>query len=193
MSALEQKGVLREELLERRQELPASEVLVASRRIMERCVESIPWANIKSLHSYAPMAARKEVNSWWLLEYVWEHQPHVTTVSPIIQSGLMQSVAIDDTTRWRESLAGIPEPLNGIPLPDDQHFDVIIIPIVGFDRHGHRLGYGKGHYDKFLSTQPDALKLGVAYAVAEVELAIPAEPHDVPLQHIVTESEIIYV
>ncbi len=71
---------------------------------------------------------------------------------------------------------------------------VLIVPMVGFDRSGHRLGYGKGHYDRAiaaLAEDGDAPRLvGVAFAVQEVE-AIPVEPHDAVLDMIVTEDETI--
>jgi 5-formyltetrahydrofolate cyclo-ligase len=74
--------------------------------------------------------------------------------------------------------------------------DVIIVPLVGFDRSGTRLGYGKGHYDRTIA----ALRarglaprlVGVAFSAQEVD-TIPHEPHDVPLDVIVTETETLDV
>jgi 5-formyltetrahydrofolate cyclo-ligase len=65
-------------------------------------------------------------------------------------------------------------------------FDVIIVPMLGFDASLQRIGWGGGYYDKFLAAQPQAIKIGVCYSIGEVE-HIPAEPHDVPLDMIVTE------
>jgi 5-formyltetrahydrofolate cyclo-ligase len=69
--------------------------------------------------------------------------------------------------------------------------DVLFVPLAAFDRRGHRIGYGAGHYDRTLT----ALKarkairtIGVAYATQEV-LFIAAEPHDEPLDLIVTERD----
>lgn len=70
--------------------------------------------------------------------------------------------------------------------------DLVIVPVVGFDRAGTRLGYGKGHYDRAIAalharglTPP---LVGIAFSVQEVD-AIPHEPHDVRLDVIVTENE----
>jgi len=193
MSTQEQKDGLREELLARRAELTARQVVAASREIMKLCASIIPWQEVNCLHTYVPMAARKEVNSWWLLEHVWEHQPHVATAVPIVRGRRIHSEQVDDGTRWQENVIGIPEPTDGIPLDIDHQFDVIVVPVLGFDRSGNRLGYGKGHYDRFLSTQSGALTVGLAYADMEVKPGIPTEPHDVPLQYIVTETGIIHV
>lgn len=72
--------------------------------------------------------------------------------------------------------------------------DVMLVPLAGFDRAGNRIGYGKGHYDGGIATlhreghRP--LLVGLAFSVQEVD-AVPAEPHDVRLDWIVTEREAI--
>ncbi len=68
-------------------------------------------------------------------------------------------------------------------------WDLTVAPLLAFDRAGYRLGYGKGHYDRLL-TQVRGIALGVAFASQE-EPCLPHEPHDVPLDIIVTEHEII--
>jgi len=67
---------------------------------------------------------------------------------------------------------------------------LILCPLVGFDRHGGRLGQGGGHYDRYFARHPAALRIGVAWSVQEVD-AIPAEPTDIPLDAILTEQEYI--
>lgn len=66
---------------------------------------------------------------------------------------------------------------------------LVITPLLGFDRNGNRLGYGKGHYDRALTRLRDGGRVfvcGLAYFGQEVE-AVPAEPHDVPLDWVMTE------
>ncbi len=65
---------------------------------------------------------------------------------------------------------------------------VLILPLVAFDRSGTRLGQGGGHYDRFLETLPDARAIGLAWSAQEAE-ALPRDPWDVPLTHILTERE----
>ncbi|MTH57604.1 5-formyltetrahydrofolate cyclo-ligase [Paracoccus litorisediminis] len=70
---------------------------------------------------------------------------------------------------------------------------VLIVPLAGFDRAGHRLGYGGGYYDRTLRALRDqgpVTAIGFAYAVQEIR-AIPAEPTDEPLDFIVTDREIL--
>ncbi|MBZ9936713.1 5-formyltetrahydrofolate cyclo-ligase [Mesorhizobium sp. BR1-1-16] len=72
--------------------------------------------------------------------------------------------------------------------------DILVVPLAAFDRRLHRIGYGKGHYDRAidglraLGHRP--LLIGLAFAVQEVE-KVPFEPHDIPLDFIVTEEELI--
>ncbi|WP_343527135.1 5-formyltetrahydrofolate cyclo-ligase [Sphingomonas sp.] len=76
------------------------------------------------------------------------------------------------------------------PAPDapDCVPDIILTPLVGFDRHGNRLGQGAGHYDRAFTAYPDAWRVGIAWGVQEVE-ALAADSWDVPLHAIATETE----
>ena len=72
----------------------------------------------------------------------------------------------------------------------ENRYDVVIVPVLGFDRAGYRLGLGQGWYDRFLATQPSARKVGLAYGWARLDL-LPHEPRDIPLDCIITEQEIV--
>ena len=92
---------------------------------------------------------------------------------------------------------GIPEPA----VPADQllaphDMDVILLPLLAFDRQGHRLGTGGGWYDSSLAFLRDAVRpsvpllVGVGYAFQETE-TVPTGPWDVDLDYIATDSELI--
>ena len=66
--------------------------------------------------------------------------------------------------------------------------DIILTPLVAFDRAGNRLGWGAGHYDRAFAEHPDAWRVGVAWSVQEVDALVP-DPWDVPLHAILTEKE----
>ncbi len=68
--------------------------------------------------------------------------------------------------------------------------DFILVPLLGFDSHGRRLGYGGGYYDRTLALLPRAQALGVAFA-AQQRVDLPAGPHDVRLPRVATERGII--
>ena len=113
-------------------------------------------------------------------------------VVPIIETvtrGLRLSY-LEDLSVLVPSTFSVPEPIgNEIPA-DPENLTITIIPLLAFDRAGHRLGYGAGYYDRFLSCNPGIEKVGVAFSCQEVD-TIPADEYDVPLDAVVTEEEII--
>ncbi|KQR84109.1 5-formyltetrahydrofolate cyclo-ligase [Sphingomonas sp. Leaf343] len=66
--------------------------------------------------------------------------------------------------------------------------DIILTPLVGFDRYGNRIGQGAGHYDRAFAACPGAWRVGLALAVQEVDRLVP-DPWDVPLHAIATDIE----
>lgn len=85
---------------------------------------------------------------------------------------------------------GIAEPLKSAPETDP---DVLFVPLAAFDRRGYRIGYGAGNYDRTLAAlraRKPVRTIGIGYAVQE-ELFIPSEPHDEPVDFIVTERDIL--
>ncbi|RMG92446.1 MAG: 5-formyltetrahydrofolate cyclo-ligase [Zetaproteobacteria bacterium] len=98
---------------------------------------------------------------------------------------------IGPETSWKKSPWNILEPQNG-PCwsPDDG--GILICPLTAFDRQGNRLGMGKGCFDIWLGQHRSHLRaiIGLAYACQEVP-SIPTEPHDVPMDFVITEKETI--
>jgi 5-formyltetrahydrofolate cyclo-ligase len=76
------------------------------------------------------------------------------------------------------------------PIGKEQAPDVLLVPLLAFDRRGHRLGYGAGFYDRTLAGLPGRFALGVAFAAQEVD-EVPAGPTDMRLNAIATETELI--
>ncbi|WP_417621530.1 5-formyltetrahydrofolate cyclo-ligase [Parasphingorhabdus sp.] len=105
-------------------------------------------------------------------------------------------VTDDDSLEFRliSSVDTLVSGFRNIPEPDETcqlcRPDVMISPLVAFDRSLRRLGQGGGYYDRSFAKYPDALRIGLAWSVQEAD-KIPVEPHDLPLQMIVTECEII--
>lgn len=81
------------------------------------------------------------------------------------------------------------------PPPDAPQLlpDILLVPLAAFDRSGHRIGYGAGHYDRTFA-QLRAVKpfiaVGVAFDVQEIA-AVPMQPHDVALDYVITETTTI--
>lgn len=183
------KSDLRTALKHERQSLSEQDAQAKSQKIAASCTELIPWQTIKSLHTYVPVLKENEVDAWHLLEYAWQKYPRIQTVVPRLNKhGKYDSVLVSAATKWRRQGLRIPEPIDGEVLTDGARFDVIVVPMLGFDESGYRLGHGMGWYDKFLITQPQALTIGLCYGFGIVTRGLPKESHDMPLKYIVTEK-----
>ncbi len=84
--------------------------------------------------------------------------------------------------RW-----GFSQPVAAAPRIDPLVIDVVLIPGVLFDRHGGRLGHGKGYYDQLLAQcRPDVVRIGVT-TISQIVERLPVEAHDIAMTHLATE------
>jgi 5-formyltetrahydrofolate cyclo-ligase len=152
-------------------------------------VLAIPaYVAARAIHSYLPM--RSEVDTRALLADALARGKGV--VVPIVVPR-----AEELAHAWLESLdaGALVAGSFGTFNPRQQRaaapgdWDLTIVPLLAFDRQGYRLGYGKGYYDRLLAAARTT-KIGVAFAAQEVA-ALPVEAHDVRLDWIVTEREVI--
>ena len=105
------------------------------------------------------------------------------------QKGVMTARKIGGFDELAPSKFGIPEPDESAPIIRPDELDFILVPSVAFDRDGYRLGHGKGYYDIYLSSTR-AFSCGVARKKMLVP-RVPREKHDVRVNCIVTENEIL--
>jgi len=91
---------------------------------------------------------------------------------------------------------GIPEPTESAPKIEPDKLDMVLIPLVGFDQNGNRLGMGGGFYDRFFADAHTSTKrptlVGIAHACQEVD-QLNSDPWDIPMDLIATNQTIIYV
>jgi 5-formyltetrahydrofolate cyclo-ligase len=90
----------------------------------------------------------------------------------------------------RRNRFGIPEPATGPGLARACRLDAVLVPLVGFDRRGNRLGMGGGFYDRTFAGRHRTLLIGVAFDCQRV-LRVPTHWWDVPLAAVVTERGIV--
>ena len=106
----------------------------------------------------------------------------VEVLAPRVEGEIMVAVPLGEDlalSKW-----GIREPTGDAYIGE---VDCIIIPLLAVDRQGNRLGYGRGYYDKFLSTQKHAVTIAYCYDF-QVVTSVPTETTDVPVQYIVTDK-----
>ncbi len=120
-------------------------------------------------------------------------QGHITCLPVIVardQPMIFRLYRAGDSTR--RGAMGQQEPL---PHMQEVLPDILVIPMLGFTRQGYRLGYGSGFYDRTLPalrTIKPVKTIGLAYSIQELP-ELPVEPHDIPLDIIITEKEVIKV
>lgn len=115
-----------------------------------------------------------------------------TVAVPIIEKDThtLRLSKLESVADLEPSTFNVPEPISHEKPISPEKIETVLIPIVGFDRKGNRLGYGAGYYDRFLFANPKLEKVGFAYACQEFE-EIPADENDIKLDMIITENEVV--
>jgi len=134
----------------------------------------------------AYMALPQEVQTAALIAEAQRQDKRV--VIPVVTStGLIAVIYPSDARHFRRGPYGILEPCDTSAVVVPTAIDCVLVPGVGFDRHGMRLGYGHGYYDRFLrQLAPQAEVGGIAFHT-QVVPSVPHMPHDVRMQFLVTE------
>lgn len=143
-----------------------------------------------TVHCFWPILEKRELDTINLIKFLKQEGKQV--VLPVVISfedpPQMAHRSYDTETNLKTNRWGIKEPVYGASV-DPAQLDAVIVPALGVDLHGHRLGYGKGFYDAFLAkcNCPFICPLP-SYGLLE---AVPALPHDIPVDIIVTEKEVM--
>ncbi len=178
------KQCLRRELRERRRRIAPAVRDDAGRQLAGQ-LSAIPgWDDVHRVAGY--VAADAEIDPATLLDELHLAGKHLYL--PVIQPDNTLSFAAwapgDPTAPNRY---GIPEPLGTHTLYSAGDLDAVLLPLVGWDRQGRRLGMGGGFYDRSLAGCEGVLKVGLAYAAQEIP-ELPGESWDVNLDFVATES-----
>jgi 5-formyltetrahydrofolate cyclo-ligase len=112
---------------------------------------------------------------------------HCDIVLPFISSKISPILFLE----WQEDEELVSGPF-GLRQPNQTNMilkpDIILVPLIAFDRNLNRLGQGAGHYDRALSVLDNAIAIGIAWSVQEAD-CVPADPWDIPLDAVLTEKE----
>ncbi|HET7715517.1 MAG TPA: 5-formyltetrahydrofolate cyclo-ligase [Bauldia sp.] len=182
------KSELRDQALKRRDATDAAFRARASATIAARVLPIIAALAPRTIAAYVAM--RSEADPLPIIEAA--HRQGAEIGLPVIGPGAtLLFRRYEPGHRLVPGGFGTMIPVEAAPVIEPELF---VVPVVGFDRAGTRLGYGKGHYDRAIGALHDrGLRpplVGIAFALQEVEM-IPHEPHDVRLDVIVTEDEIL--
>lgn len=182
------KKALRADLLARRAALYPGEMVRASLAVARRVREIPRWRSAAEVLAYWP--TRNELDTRPLIAGLWGRGARV--LLPRCRRGEPGLADVACVTGENDLVSGaysIMEPGPDCAVADQAAPDIVLVPGVGFDCRGFRLGFGGGYYDRLLARQDlaKALKIGLAYGFQVVE-ELPREPWDLPVDVLCSED-----
>jgi len=186
------KAELRRMFLERRAALSHVRRIALDQSIADRFLDGFDLSSVFKLHSFVPISKFSEIDTSIILKRIWAYFRHIGVVAPRVdpEKNELRNFIFTSETELIESAWGIREPTGNVAVSPGE-IDLVLVPLLCFDKRGNRVGYGKGYYDKFLNEcRPDCLKVGLSY-FPPVDEIVDIGSHDVPLDYCVT-PELIY-
>ena len=148
---------------------------------------------IQCVHTYLAMYDQNEIDTQHILGYLEFSNPGLLVSIPKINddTGQIEHYVYKDNMEMMTNNFGIDEPAGGEKV-DATDIDVVLTPLIAFDKNGNRVGYGKGFYDKFLrQCRSDVIKIGLSFFEAE-EAIDDINQFDIPLNYCVTPQTIYH-
>lgn len=173
------KKALRQSIKEKKRAMTQEEILAASRQLTQKFLETPQYHNAKTVYGYLPY--NQEVRTQELLQRALDDGKRVAV--PKIYGDEMRFVYLQDLTQVEKGYSGIPEPIADEPIGDDPTA-LVLMPGLAFDPEGHRIGYGGGFYDKFLSVEPDHPTIALCYEF-QVFPSLETEEFDIPVDVVI--------
>ncbi|OIP79955.1 5-formyltetrahydrofolate cyclo-ligase [Candidatus Peregrinibacteria bacterium CG2_30_44_17] len=182
-----QKTRIRTEIKQKRQSLGRLRKSILDRKIRAQIERYEPFLSARTVLLYASM--NDEIDT---LKLIKKHHATKRILLPTVctDTSSLKLYELTDMTSLKAGYQGILEiPHCEATERTHEDIDLCIVPGLAFDNRGHRIGYGKGFYDGLLS-KVAAPKVALAYDFQVVE-EVPKEDHDIPVNSIITPSEII--
>ena len=180
------KTFLRSHYKKKRLSLTKQEVDHLSQRVFEQLDKLSIW-RLKHYHIFISISKYNELDTSSIINKLKSEKKII--IVPKISNNELVHIAINDQTEFSINEYGIKEPNNG------NHFiienlDLIFIPLLAFDLEGHRVGYGKGYYDRFLKlTNKSSLKIGLSF-FDPINKIQDIDDNDVKLDYCITPTQI---
>jgi 5-formyltetrahydrofolate cyclo-ligase len=186
MTASASKGDLRAAVLAKRDALSDEQRAEAAQALAKR---KLPFEILAGtiVSGYSPI--RNEIDPVPLMRKLAEAGARLALPAVMARGKSLAFRAWSPDDRLMLGPLGIPEPS---PAAAELIPDIMLVPLAAFDSQGHRIGYGAGHYDYTLAhlRKMKAISaIGVAFAVQQIK-AVPALPHDVALDYVLTEKKV---
>ena len=190
------KAELRREYLAKRKAFTAEEGTRDSQRIAANFFTYLEQHDLDgtqaTVHTFLPIKRRNEVDTWPIIHQIWTNFPHIQVSVPVTDeySSQLISYMLFPSTALVENRLGIPEPAVGSRYETDlTQISIVLVPLLIFDRQGHRVGYGGGYYDRFLANvEPGCLTIGLSL-FEPVDVIDDIIETDIPLNCAITPTQ----
>ena len=176
------KKTLRRAISEKKSAMTAAEIERRSAALADKLFSTAQYRQAKSVYAY--LAFNQEVRTRPIITRAWADGKRVAV--PKVIGDDMVFVWLDSFDDLVTGGFGVPEPAKGGPVAD-AGTALVLMPGLAFDREGHRVGYGGGYYDRYLSTHPGHTKVALCYGFQLLD-AIEAEEHDIPADLVITDG-----
>ena len=180
------KIFLRSHYKKKRLSLTNHKVNHLSQRVCKQLDKLNIW-KLKYYHIFISISKYNELDTSFIINKLNSKQKII--IVPKISNNELTHIAINDKTEFSLNEYGIKEPNNG------NHFiienlDIIFIPLLAFDMEGHRVGYGKGYYDRFLKlTNNSTLKIGLSF-FDPINKIQDIDDNDIKLDYCITPTQV---
>ena len=181
------KAELRKKYRALRADMTQSEIDDLSLQIANQVLKLDIW-DASFYHLYLSIEELFEVNTDYVLNILAGKDKNILISKSNFTTGKMKHFLLTDNTSIKKNSFNIPEPIDGIEIGVNQ-IEIVFVPLLAFDKHGHRVGYGKGFYDTFLNEcNPQTLKIGLSFFEVENEISDTFEG-DIKLDYCITPNQ----
>ena len=181
------KPALRTLYLEKRKALETDSHVDLSFSIANQCLKLPIW-DYQYFHLYLPLTEKAEIDTTLILTLL-QGRDKAVFVPKIKSEYMLEHIQLTDQTKIQKNKWEIPEPKSGITIAPNE-LEVVFIPLLAFDLNGHRVGYGKGFYDRFLSQcKPSVIKIGLSF-FDPITTIMDTNSYDIRLDYCVSPERI---
>lgn len=187
MENMLEKAELRKEIRKRLKEMTQAEYKNRSQEIHKNLFATNAWKEAKTIG--LTISIFPEVDTYGIIEEAWRTGKRVAAAKCIPETRALRFYIITDFAQLEKGYFGLYEPV--VQKTEElakADIDLLLVPGIGFTKNGFRLGVGGGYYDRYLEDF-HGHTLSICFQ-EQLVAELPLEPHDRPIQQIVTENDV---
>ncbi|MET3113119.1 5-formyltetrahydrofolate cyclo-ligase [Pedobacter sp. CG_S7] len=177
------KAEIRKAAMKRRSGLSSEQIHEMSVQLLAYFIQQ-DLSTVNVIHIFLPIEKKNEPNTFLFIDWLQQHHPNIKILVPRadFDTALMTHHLYTDKKGLEKNLYDILEPQSD--HPHEGQIDLVLIPLLAFDKRGYRVGYGKGFYDRFLQNIPTK-KVGISL-FSPVEEITDIDQYDVIMDYCLT-------